>query len=144
MKSELYIGIDPGKSGGIALIERGGSAFVHKMPDTDMDIIELFRSFDCGCSSAMIEQVHSMPGQGVASCFEFGRGFGALIMALVACSIPFERVSPQKWQRAMGCLTKGDKNVSKRKAQEIFPKIKVTHATADALLIAEYARRAGQ
>jgi hypothetical protein len=31
--------------------------------------------------------------------------------------------------------------VSKRKAQELFPGIKVTHAIADALLIAEYNRR---
>jgi len=44
----------------------------------------------------------------------------------------------------MGCMTKGDKNVSKRKAQELFPSMKVTHASADALLIAEYGRRMSQ
>jgi len=38
-------------------------------------------------------------------------------------------------------MTGGDKNVSKRRAQELFPEIKITHAIADALLIAEYARR---
>jgi hypothetical protein len=38
-------------------------------------------------------------------------------------------------------LSKGDKNVTKRKAQELFPSLKITHATADALLIAEYLRR---
>jgi hypothetical protein len=54
---------------------------------------------------------------------------------------PFEEVSPQKWQKAMGCMTKGDKNVSKAKAQQLFPQLKITHAIADALLIAEYARR---
>jgi hypothetical protein len=42
------------------------------------------------------------------------------------------------WQKALGCLTKGDKNITKRKAQEMFPGIKVTHATADSLLIAHY------
>jgi hypothetical protein len=41
----------------------------------------------------------------------------------------------------MRCLTKGDKNVSKARAQELFPALKITHATADALLIAEYGRR---
>jgi len=40
----------------------------------------------------------------------------------------------------LGCLSKGDKNVTKAKAQEQFPNIKVTHATADALLIALYGR----
>ena len=62
-------------------------------------------------------------------------------MALTAAGIPFERVRPQQWQKSLGCLTKGDKNVTKRKAQELFPMMKVTHATADALLIAEYGRR---
>jgi hypothetical protein len=41
----------------------------------------------------------------------------------------------------MSCLTKGDKNVTKSRAQELFPEVKVTHAIADALLIAEYGRR---
>jgi hypothetical protein len=59
-------------------------------------------------------------------------------MALTAAQIPFERVRPAAWQKALGCLTGGDKNVSKRRAQELFPQLKVTHATADALLIAYY------
>jgi hypothetical protein len=62
-------------------------------------------------------------------------------MALTAAGIPFERVRPQKWQQAMGCMTKGDKNVSKRRAQELYPQLKITHATADALLIATYGTR---
>jgi hypothetical protein len=62
-------------------------------------------------------------------------------MALTAAGIPFERVRPQAWQKAMGCMSKGDKNITKRKAQELFPQIKVTHATADALLIATYGTR---
>jgi hypothetical protein len=90
---------------------------------------------------AYIELVHSSPQMGVKSAFTFGNGFGHLEMALTAAGIPFERVRPQVWQKALGCLTKGDKNVSKRRAQELFPQLKVTHATADALLIAEYGRR---
>ena len=46
-----------------------------------------------------------------------------------------------RWQKYLGCLTKGDKNVSKAKAQELFPDLKITHAIADSLLIAEYGRR---
>ena len=45
---------------------------------------------------------------------------------------------PQVWQKALGCMTGGDKNVTKRRAQELFPGHKITHATADALLIAHY------
>jgi hypothetical protein len=62
-------------------------------------------------------------------------------MGLTAAGIPFERISPQAWQKSLGCMTGGDKNISKRRAQELFPTMNVTHATADALLIAEYGRR---
>ena len=139
------IGIDPGKSGGIAWIT-DGSPCVEKMPETLQDLWELIDEISCanqetGSVKAYIEAVHSSPQMGVTSAFTFGQGFGHLEMALTAAGIPFERVSPQKWQKALGCLTKGDKNVSKRRAQELFPSMKVTHATADALLIAEFGTR---
>jgi len=140
------IGIDPGKSGGIAWIQ-DGKACVEKMPDTLQDLWELIegiRYFDHpqnpNCK-AYLEQIHSSPQMGVVSSFTFGNGFGHLEMALTAAGIPFERVRPQVWQKAMGCMTKGDKNVSKRRSQELFPQIKVTHAIADALLIATYGTR---
>ena len=132
------IGIDAGKNGGIAWIT-DGKPCVEKMPDTLQDLWELFRDITSeGECRAYLEQIHSSPQMGVVSSFTFGNGFGHLEMALTAAGIPFERVRPQVWQKAMGCMTKGDKNVSKRKAQELFPSIKVTHAIADALLIASY------
>ena len=145
MKYETIIGVDPGANGGIAWIT-DGKACVEKMPDTLQDLWELIRditnhprsSLDGRKYKAYIEQVSSSPQMGVVSSFSFGRGYGNLEMALTAAGIPFERVRPQVWQKALGCMTKGDKNVSKRKAQELFPDRKVTHATADALLIAYY------
>jgi crossover junction endodeoxyribonuclease RuvC len=136
-----YIGIDPGKSGGIAIITPGGGVCAHKMPETDRDLLDLLSEFSADDNRAVLEQVHAMPGQGVTSTFTFGRGYGKLEMALCAALIPFETATPQKWQKLMGCLTKGDKNVSKATAQRLFPYLKVTHAIADALLIAEYCRR---
>jgi Holliday junction resolvasome RuvABC endonuclease subunit len=132
------IGIDPGTNGGIAWIT-DGKPCVEKMPDTLQDLWELLRDIAVeGQCVAYLEQVHSSPQMGVKSAFTFGNGFGHLEMALTAAGIPFERVRPQVWQKAMGCMTKGDKNVSKRRSQELFPQIKVTHAIADALLIAAY------
>jgi Holliday junction resolvasome RuvABC endonuclease subunit len=135
------IGIDPGKNGAIAWI-RDGKPCVEKMPDTLQDLWELIRdipqSEQC---KAYIEAVHSSPQMGVKSAFTFGQGFGRLEMALTAAGIPFERVRPQAWQKAIGCMSGGDKNVTKRRAQELFPSLTITHATADALLIAEYGRR---
>ena len=140
------IGIDPGKNGAIAWIS-DGKPCVEKMPETLADLWELiyydtghFYSVTKGEFKAYIEQVYSSPQMGVKSAFTFGNGFGHIEMALTAAGIPFERIRPQVWQKAMGCMTKGDKNVSKRKAQELFPSLKITHATADALLIAEYGR----
>ena len=136
-----YIGIDPGCNGGIAWIT-DGKACAEKMPDMLYDIwfliLDIKMTGDC---RAVIEQVHSSPQMGVKSAFTFGNGFGRLEMALTAAAIPFERVRPQVWQKALGCMTKGDKNITKRRAQELFPDIKVTHAIADSLLIAEYNRR---
>ena len=132
------IGIDAGKNGGIAWIT-DGKPCVEKMPDTLQDLWELFRDITSeGECRAYLEQIHSSPQMGVVSSFTFGNGFGHLEMALTAAGIPFERVRPQVWQKAMGCMTKGDKNVSKRKAQELFPRIKMNHYIADALLIAAY------
>ncbi len=145
----IYIGIDPGINGGIATINNN---FVqaYKMPQTIRDLWELIHEIKSTAElenysiTAALESVWSSPQMGVKSAFTFGNGFGHLEMALTALGVPYERVRPQAWQKAMGCLTKGDKNVSKRRAQELFPAIKVTHAIADALLIAEFARRAGK
>lgn len=140
----ITIGIDPGKNGGIATIDEKGDAYADKMPETLQDLFELLNSYSVGYDGncrAFIEQVHSSPQMGVKSAFTFGNGFGHLEMAMTACGIPFERIRPQVWQKALGCMTKGDKNVSKRRAQELFPTLKITHSTADALLIAEYGRR---
>lgn len=136
------IGIDPGKNGGIAWI-RDGYPCVEKMPDGPCDIRDLFREIvrEDAMVVAFCEKVHSSPQMGVVSAFTFGYGLGVLHGLLAALEIPLIQVQPQKWQKEMGCLTKGDKNVSKRRAQELFPALKITHATADALLIAQYGRR---
>ena len=145
--SRITIGIDPGASGAIAWIDERGKSCVEKMPDTLQDLWELVVSISLNAGTgglgvrAYLEAVSSSPQMGVVSSFSFGRGYGNLEMALTAAGIPFERVRPQVWQKAMGCMTKGDKNISKAKAQELFPDKKIIHATADALLIALYGSR---
>lgn len=118
------------------------AAVVWKMPDTETDILEVLR----GCAEhrplfAYLEKVGAFPKQGLASTWKFAQGYGLLRGFLLALEIPFETVAPGVWQRALGCLTHGDKNVSKRRGQELFPHLHLTHATADAVLIATYGRR---
>lgn len=141
----IYLGIDPGKSGGIAILDQGFDGWfcrTIRTLETPADIVNwiLLNTYN-ESAMAMIEKVHSSPQMGVKSAFSFGQSFGWLLGVLDALRIPYEFVSPQKWQAAMGCKTGGDKNVSKAAAQRLWPNEKITHANADALLIAEYCRR---
>jgi len=143
---DRILGIDPGASGGIACFDADNGFSVIKTPTTERDVWEhivslAFKDGERIGVFAILEQVHSMPKQGVASTFKFGVNYGMLTAFLIAADIPFETVTPAKWQRALGCLSHGDKNVTKQKAQQLFTIKKITHATADALLIAEYGRR---
>jgi hypothetical protein len=151
----LFLGVDPGASGGLAILDSSGAVVdVSPMPETERDVSTYAAEFAPRIRMAAIEQVHSMPGQGVSSSFKFGMSYGGLRMALIAHGVPFEAVSPGAWQRAMGCLVKGradasdrktaKKNGTKARAQELFPGQRITHATADALLIAEHCRRASR
>lgn len=139
--ANIHIGIDPGKSGAIAVIENGVAVDHIKCSETDHDLSHFLRNYSQGDCHATIEKVSAMPRQGVASTFKFGRSFGFLEGLLVAHLIPYELVTPQKWQTFMKCRSGGDKNMTKAASQRLWPDIKMTHAIADAYLIAEYGRR---
>jgi hypothetical protein len=150
----LYIGIDPGQGGGIAIVTESGAVLrAVKMADTDRDVFDALSCLNSHRAFAVLEKVHSSPQMGVASAFTFGCSYGALRMALCAAGIPYDEVTPQAWQKVMGCRLPGGKgfgqrdataakNHTKRRAQALFPYVaKITHATADALLLAEFCRR---
>lgn len=139
--STAILGVDPGQSGGIALLV-GDTAQAAKMPETEAETWELLQAYAAYLPiKAYLERVSAMPRQGVSSTFKFGQSYGMLRAFLVALGIPFETVAPGVWQRSLGCLSGGNKAVTRAKAQELWPHLKATNATADALLIAEYGRR---
>jgi crossover junction endodeoxyribonuclease RuvC len=164
----IYIGIDPGKTGGMASVNDEGTVLrVDPMPITPQDVylallahkgpidhdptcvsFSVVGGIPCNCSrtryqasKCILEYVSASPQMGVVSAFTFGRGYGNLEAFLVAADIPYDQTTPAKWQDVMQCRSRGDKNVTKARAQQLFPTFKVTHAIADALLIAEYCRR---
>ena len=137
----IYLGVDPGKSGAIVAIWPGGSIQHARNDWTERDVSEWLADVGSDKCYATLEQVGAMPKQGVSSTFKFGQSFGFLRGLLIAHRVPFETVTPSKWQGFLGCRSKGDKNVTKAKAQELFPDHKWTHRTADAVLLAEYGRR---
>ena len=142
--SPVLLGLDPGASGGIGWITQGGGDGVgcEKWADTDTEVYWQIAQFSQRPVFAYLELVGAMPKQGVSSTFKFGRSYGFLAGVLTACRIPFEYVRPVVWQKALGCLSGGKKAVTRAKAQRLFPQLgkRVIHATADALLIAEYGR----
>ena len=149
-KEIIYIGIDPGLSGGIAILNQDGSVKeVVAMPDTPRDIYEFLFSYKEDSRCVLEDVGHGMPGQSSKATATFARHNGHLEMALLALGIPTEKLTPQKWIKVYQLKKKKEqdknewKNVLKAKAQSLFPQLgkKVTLKTCDALLIAEYARR---
>ena len=150
----IYIGIDPGATGALVALYDDLEATVTPMPPTMPEILEWFNdetNGPYGKAHAIIEKVggyiagREAPG---SAMFNFGKGYGALLMALCAAGVPHEEVPPNVWMRGLGISPrkKGEarkdwKNRLKAKAQQLFPREKVTLVTADALLIAEYCRR---
>lgn len=155
----LTIGIDPGLSGAIAVINQDGNIELHDCPIFSIgkknkynpsQMAELLRQYKEPEKTLLvgIEKVHSMHGQGVASTFTFGEGFGIWLGILAALGIPHELITPQSWKKSMmdGQGAK-DKDTSRLLAMRLFPdachqlQLKKHHGRADALLIAEFLRR---
>lgn len=152
-----WMGVDPGASGAAIVLTRsspGGEIEIDQLLFKGRTLQEIWRFFReqgiyLRIRKCYLEKVHAMPKQGVTSTFSFGENYGSLQMAILAADIPFERVLSSSWQRefSLPSLKECDgnntrkKNAHKARAQELFPDVHVTHANADALLIAEYCRR---
>lgn len=143
----LSIGIDPGKSGGIALVSEDR---VETFPHSDEVLIACLRKArDWGEKVRVcVEKVGAMPGQGVVSMFNFGKSLGFIEGVLQAYEISYQLVTPQAWKKEFS-LT-GDKSNSIDVCRKLFPNInllatprcrKPHDGMAEALLMAEYARR---
>lgn len=135
-------GIDPGRNGGIAVIDDnfGKRQLVcWPMPEDDLGIIDLIKSIQKLYNPVwFIEQAHARPGNGVASTFKFGYHYGYLIAIMDVLGIKYHVVSPQKWHSILQCISHGDKCITRGLAQDKYPEVKITNKTAEAVLIAEY------
>jgi crossover junction endodeoxyribonuclease RuvC len=99
----------------------------------------------------VIEMAMAMPGQGVTSMFNFGKGYGLWLLALTVSQIPFQIVHSRVWTRIIlgGSphidKKKKDKGRSFQTARRMFPqwqpKLKKEYQYCDSILLAEYARR---
>ena len=150
------IGIDPGLSGGIAILDNSKVVELFDMPvmpDGKKNkrqlnsalLVKLIKDNIKNLEDTVmvVEQVNAMPGQGVTSMFNFGQTFGAIKGICAALGIPIFLVRPAKWKKHFE-LINSSKDSSRTKAIEMYPSIseqlskKKDVNKSDAILIARY------
>ena len=147
----IYIGVDPGKNGGYAVIaENDGEGGVYVYPwDDDFFVFEMTALVGMKVGmKACVERVGAMPGQGVSSTFSFGLSAGYIHGVLSALGIPYQLVVPRRWKSEFGLNS--DKKKSIEVCRRLFPEVSLKRSgrcrvesdgMAESLLMAEYARR---
>lgn len=149
------MGIDPGLTGGLCLINEQGKALIIKKIDLTKgaDFSDFLRGLksqaDYESLKVGLELVSAMPGQGVTSMFTFGVGYGKLQGHLEAAALPFKLISPKSWQKFLPEADGGPKASVKKFCEFtwgldnfMLKGCRVPHQGAmDAAVIAEYLRR---
>jgi crossover junction endodeoxyribonuclease RuvC len=118
------VGIDPGQSGALAFYfpESPGRVAVEDMPvaGDHVDAAGLAqRIAQLRPDLAVVESVHSMPNQGVASSFRFGRSFGVVIGVVAALHVPAHFVAPGRWKKHFRLSS--DKDQARALALQLWP-----------------------
>lgn len=123
------LAIDPGLAGALACYNDDlGALAVVDMPVVktklrqhiaEADLARIIRVFNP--DAAVVEQVHALPKQGVASTFNFGLGYGLVRGILVTLQIPTTFLTPPTWRR-IAQVQGSDKGASRLRAMQLFPK----------------------
>ena len=150
------LGIDPGLSGAIAILEKKKVLNLFDMPVmtegkknkkqlNSAQLVNIIRENSIGDEEivVVVEQVNAMPGQGVTSMFNFGQTFGAIKGVCAALKLPIYFVRPSKWKKHFE-LINSSKDSSRTKVIEMYPTLSDQLAKkkdvnkSDAILIARY------
>jgi crossover junction endodeoxyribonuclease RuvC len=124
----LIVGIDPGMKGGVCwyctISEQYGAA---PMPETRRQLYTLLNNLqtDYGSISAVVESVHSMPKQGVASTFKFGKGYGEVLGILTALNATINEPTPQAWKKVVLAGTSKDKLAAIQFVENNYPDLQL-------------------
>ena len=159
----VYVGIDPGFTGAIAMLGGGNPPDVEDLrvigekTTKRLDAVWLYhvlKRIRCEHRArgdqavAVIERAQTMPGQGIASASRYVSTYAVAIAMCEVNQIPTRTVSPGVWKVGMGLRGLG-KESSRELALRLFPSCrtqlsrKKDHNRAEALLLAEWARREG-
>ncbi len=140
------MGVEPGLSGALAfLFPEHNAVGAEDMPTAagDVDVATLAaRIAQLKPDVAVVEHVASRPGQGVASVFKFGCGYGMVRGVVAAAGVPLHLVAPSRWKKYFGL--DADKENARALALRLWPTRsdlfgrKRDHGRAEAALIARY------
>lgn len=151
----MILGIDPGLSGALALYSDVAlvifdmptiETVVNKKVKRAIDAYQLGNWIDLHrteISLAIVEQVGSMPEQGITSAFNFGFSTGVIHGVLAGNQVPMRTVTPAVWKRQFGLIGKG-KDASRLAASRIVPQyadrwpLKKHDGRAEAFLLAAW------
>ena len=151
------IGIDPGLSGAIAVLDNKKVLNIFDIPvmsegkknkrqlNSASQLVNILKENIIKDEevAVVVEQVNAMPGQGVTSMFNFGQTFGAIKGVCAALKLPIFFVRPSKWKKHFE-LINSSKDASRTKAIEMYPKLSNQLAKkrdvnkSDAILIAKF------
>lgn len=151
MEGRFFMGIDPGANGAICVVDDEGKIVeIYRMPAT---IAELKEALDSWTDTAwhrnithcVIERVQGMTGQSASAAFNFGRNYGTLEATVYMKAIPYETVTPQKWQQYFQAGKSKDfatktlwKSHLWMMAKKLYPLKNIPKYAADAVLLARY------
>lgn len=156
----LVLGIDPGISGALVLLEEGSNEYIDHLLTPTIKVgsknrlngaaIKAWLDEYEDISHAFLEQVNAMPGQtgkgpkmGAGSAFTFGHAAGYVEGIISGANIPLTLVTPQKWKKHAD-LIGTDKDAARSRAVQLYPDVRTLdlkakgQAMADAMLIARY------
>lgn len=147
----MIIGVDPGKVGAYAFqCDEGMIASPIPLSGKEIDGRQLSMAFSqlMPCT-VYIEKAQAMPGQGVASMFNYGKGFGLILGVCEALGIPYRLITPQAWKKVVLSGTAKDKDAAVNFVRRAYPGVNLTpgrkqkphDGMADAVCIAEYGAR---
>ena len=107
--TKTIVAIDPGKSGGVAVVHYDNShilsSVLYNCPDSTKDMANIIRSVENSCIiddkklSIVIEHVWSFPTDARSSAFKFGTNYGMWLGIIGAFRFECEKISPQKWMK---------------------------------------------
>ena len=157
MSKQLIVGIDPGLSGALAILDHDDVLLLEDLPTVQFSdarikhrldgvgLTAMLKPYAVDVLLAIVEKVAARPGEAPSGAFSFGYSSGVIAGVLGALQIPITTVQPAVWKKAMGLGS--SKDLSRARALELFPAMadklarKKDHDRAEALLMAEWGRR---